>query len=333
LAPTKAGKLLPFTGELAFISDLLLKRRDRSKGLTLSEGRALAQIGSVVRALPYPSKTQVVESVKDTIGIIQNPGPKLRNRILKEHKRSLESYIRKFKPDDKKLTTHMSLTNSASNEATRDEGGKASYLVKLGHKACDQLLSHDDLDFLSGRVDCFGNEIVKPVVAEFAKRLMDLNEEDPAYEKSISLGEVLYVTSLELVQNLKDKKKGNNVPRKLGMIILNISCLDMTKFGWYDNNPETVYDVLSFEQTFKGKLSRFHMTKEAIPVRASLSLEAGMKTLLVTSAPAAVTQLGQLLGNKAREYLSKDLFVRIGFQESDKLWEVLSQYDKKFSRR
>lgn len=333
LVPRMEDNLLPFAGGLSFISDFFFGRRKRTSGLTLEEGRALAQIGAASRALPYPSDKQVCESVDDTMCIITQENPEVSKSALRSHCFFLKKYISRILPKDESKRTHMSLTNSAAEECPRSEGGKAGYLVKLAKRFASQAATTENLSWLSGRVDCFGTLLGHPASCMLAAKIIVLPKDDEGYF-DITLGDVVYNSPNELFQKLKEIKAGNSpVPNKLGELMLNISCLDMLKFGSYEHEPSTKYDILSFDGKYKDQLSLFHMSRDSLPVRASVSIEAGMKTRLVTSAPAAVTQLGQLLGNKAREYLSRDPFVRVGFQESDKLWEVLKAYDKRVARR
>jgi hypothetical protein len=327
--PIENGILLPFDGSLKYISDFYFKRRLRSNGLKLEEARALAQIGSYGRAAPYPSEAQIRASVQDTVDIIStDQSPRISRRCLKKHIKKLKAYAREITPEDKTQRTHMSLSNSGANESTRSEGGRSGYLTELARDAVNKPATEEFLDFISGRVDCFGHRIGYSVTCALAKQKL---ADDDGYK--IQIGDILYVQPIDLPKLLRDKKAGRVVvPPQLGWILANISAKDMLKFGWYDNQPSTDFGLLSFDEKFLDKPSVFHMTRDSIPVKASLSIEAGQKTRLVTSAPAAVTQLGQLIGNKAREYLSLDPFMKVGFNEPDKLWEVLKAYRRRHDR-
>jgi len=323
------GMILPFCGPLSFISDLYFGRRDRSQGFSLEEARTLAQIGSTGRALPYPSSQQIRRSVEETLSIITTESEQISKRVLKKHRTLLLHYVRQIRPNDIERRTHMSLSNSGAYECTREEGGRAGYLTSHAKLASEISVDKTVLSWISGRVDCFGEVVGDPTTCKYAERLLEAKP-----DLVMLLGDLLYCKSDELLESLQERKKNEVVvPRHLAKLLANVSALDMLKFGHYDNVHEVRYGLLTFSPELTGKYSRFRMDRKSIPVRASLSIEAGMKTRLVTSAPAAITQLGQLIGNKAREYLSRDPFMRVGFQENDKLWEVLKAYRHKYERK
>jgi hypothetical protein len=336
--PIVDGILLPFDGPLKFISDFYLGNRDRSLGITLEEARSLAQIGAAGRAMPYPSKEQVCSSVSATVEMITTVKPKIPNWVLRKHSFKLKSFISSLNSqktsweNDRDLLqrTHMSLSNSASFEAPRSDGGKAGYLVALARRASDQSVTKEFLGWLKGRVDCFGKVIGDPITCILASKFLDLADDDPR-KCGITVGDVAYIPSSDFAKAMQDKVDGKtSVPLQLSWLLTNTSCLDMLKYGHYDNSPSTEWNLLSFGKEFKDKLSKFHMDQDYFPVRASLSIEAGMKVRLVTSAPSAFTQISQLVANKCRETLSQDPFMRVGFQESDKLWEVLKAYGRRY---
>jgi len=321
--PRENGMLLPFCGPLKFISDLFFKRRERSDGFTLEEARSLAQIGSVSRALPYPSTGQIVKSVVETMSVLTDPPPPPSRRALRVHTQSVMKILDRCKPT-KSTMTHMSLSSSGSLEASRTEGGRAGYLVKGVKSTSETIVSREKLSLLEGKIDCLGRQILHPVTSLLAVRLIDENP-----EVVFKLGDVLYTEPLELAKAHKRRVESSTAaPIALGWLMANSASVGMLEYGSFDNEPELILGLLAFDQKWKGKVSKFHMREKSIPVKASLSIEAGMKTRLVTAAPACVTQIGQLVGNHVRLTLSTDPFMRIGFEEADKLWETLGAYRK-----
>jgi len=73
---------------------------------------------------------------------------------------------------------------------------------------------------------------------------------------------------------------------------------------------------------------RFFPDLESLPVKSALSIEAGGKTRLVTAGLASVAQIGQLIRHPIAEWLGLDQTLRVGFDEPDKLWEVLKAFQK-----
>lgn len=111
------------------------------------------------------------------------------------------------------------------------------------------------------------------------------------------------------------------VPTKLADLLTLTSSKLILEVGSYNNEPEIIHGVL----TFKTKDNVF-LPNKTIPVKAGISIEAGLKSRITTSGWAAFAHLSQLPANYMREILSRDPFVRIGFQEQEKFWEVLKIY-------
>jgi len=123
---------------------------------------------------------------------------------------------------------------------------------------------------------------------------------------------------------LKDIDKERKVPKYLGNILNLTASMLIREYGDYSPKPQFLHGIMFFDaDNVKFKLKR-------IPsVRADVSTEAGMKARLITAASAAFAHLSQLPANHMRDWLSQDPFHRVGFEESDKLWEVLKTYRKK----
>jgi hypothetical protein len=186
------------------------------------------------------------------------------------------------------------------------------------------------LESLCSRVDCFGKTLITPMVATVAYSRIGKRTESQVRDPV--LGDILYLEDVNAITHLsrvlKQEKPG--VPIKLAEILSMTSSLLMLEYGEYDQPNKVEHNTLTFEHESAGKIT-FEPNVQALPVRAGLSLESGMKTRLTTAAPAAFVQIGQLIGNRLRDHLSHDPFLRVGFEEADKLWEVLKAYDKRYA--
>jgi hypothetical protein len=216
------------------------------------------------------------------------------------------------------------LSNSGCVEQSRSEGGKSSYLIGLAKKATTNIVDEETLNFLAGRIDCLGNEILNVATAEIVRLAVRGQNSLP-----IQLGKILYVKP-EHIENVLSREY--DVPSRLGEIIANVSSLDLTSLGDYSVQYSNRYNLISFDRKDLNRIE-FRPNVKVLKVKAGISIEAGMKARLTTAAQASVTQMGQLLNNQIREHLSKDPLLRIGFDEADKLWEVLKAYSKRESAR
>jgi hypothetical protein len=101
--------------------------------------------------------------------------------------------------------------------------------------------------------------------------------------------------------------------------------MEITKFGNFTGHlVRNDLNILLFEED----TVEFIPTVSSLPTTASVSIESSLKARMVTTAPSSITEIGQLCNNALREHLSKDPFLRVGFNEPDKLWEVLKAYAK-----
>lgn len=317
--PIEDGVLLPFGGPLKFISDLILGARDRGYGLDLEEGRALAQLASLTRALPFPSKEQSKEAVEETVRTFSQERS-ISKSALRSHKTALLIWARSLRVTNRK--THMSLSNSGALESTRDSGGRAGHLVRLA-KALDIKATPEVLSKLVNKHDCYGKVVLTP----FAAKLAYLQSNEGI---QVNLVHYLFTEDGDIIPQIDDVvNKELTVPKQLGLILSCVAAGELLKFGSYNEPSEVVLNLLVFEN---GGLKKFKLEK-TIPVKASLSIEAGMKTRLVTAAPAGITQIGQLLGNFVRPIFAQDPFMRVGFNESEKLWEVLKAYERRYDKQ
>ena len=313
------GCVLPFAGPLKFISELILGRRDRSKGIALEEGRALAQFASLSRALPYPSSRQVRESVEDTHKLTQSAAPRIKQGTKLAYKASLRLVKNRIGtnvsvPKD----THVSLAGSGSLESTRVDGGRGGDLVRLAKPVCNLKVTEEILSVMEGKRDVFGFIPISNLMAESIRRRKTL---DP--ERDIRLGHFLYRMAADLQEIWETSDDTSRPPRELAKIFNLVCSADLLTWGYYTKPNKEFKGMLLFEEE---GLSEFIPTVNALPVRADVSIEAGMKTRLTTAASTAYVHFGQQIGHVLRTYLRHDPFLQVGFEEPDKLWSVLSQY-------
>jgi hypothetical protein len=305
---------LPFDGELAFISRNLCSGSIRKQPMDFKQAQKLAQIGNVPRSLPYPSQDQVKSDVKRTLETVQQ-STTTPAKSISDYRLGLN--IIKSRLPEKKVKTHVSLVGSGCYETSRSEGGRARFLIMNAKTFTN--LPYTEGERLIGKIDQFGLTLVHPATWALLQSRLS------AYEQTPTLGTILYVPVQELEQVLEnDLVKGRKVPKYLGHILNMTASSLIRELGSYNVEPQEINKLIYFEP---GTKVRFIL--ELTPkVKADVSIEAGLKSRLITSAMAAYAHLGQLPANYMRSFLSQDPFHRVGFQEADKLWEVLKQYRK-----
>jgi hypothetical protein len=303
---------------LEFIGTMMT-RGFRTESLTRRTAFILAQLSQMGRAGPYPSHNMVKDMISKVFDMIKDPAKAIPSRALREHRAGLSKIIERLGVPEVS-TTHVSLSGSGCLEWPREKGGKGAYMADLARKFSSNVLTIEDLDVLPQLVDCFGDELIAIDVAEFAKRRIISGQE-------ITLGSVVYVPFLECVQWIELK---HEVPYGLAKIMMLVASEDIQKYGSY--RLDKVPNRFGTPVFMPGRKNKFIPSINAIPVKAAISIEAAMKSRLVTSNPAAYVQLGQPKGHFMREWLSLDPFCRVGFEEGDKLWELLKSYSKYHSK-
>jgi hypothetical protein len=226
-------------------------------------------------------------------------------------------YERLHEPTVKEV--HVSISGSGSLECSRAEGGKAAYITEIARDISNVRVYPKDLGPIVGLYDCFGEVVVQPDCAYLAVSKIIKDE-------IVVWGDLLYTPFIELTRRKFDQQQ---VPFGLAKILLLSASSDIRKFGCYKfKEVDNFLGVPLFKEKNHNK---FIPNIEAIPVKASISVESAMKSRFVTSNPAAYTQLGQPINHFMRQWLSQDPFCRIGFDEGDKLWELLNSYAKYYS--
>jgi hypothetical protein len=312
----------PFAGNLSFINDLLVGRRDRAAGLSLEEHRAIAQVANSSRALPFPSEKQVQASVLETLDLITEIPEPMSVKDKELYYGGL-AYTGLHLGPFKGLKTHSSLTNSGCWERSQKEGGRAQEIVSPTRSLTDTLVTEISIKGITDTIDCFGEPVLPPATAAMVLTFIRENKD---VNRPLTLGDVLYVPPHEAFHMLQRSQERYNVPKYLGNIIILVCSKLLTEYGEY--SKKAVYDDNSIILFKRGEKVKFLMGQDWIPVKAALSEESGMKTRLVTAAPAAITQIGQLMRHTMAADLSRDPFLRVGFEEADKLWETLKAYRK-----
>jgi len=291
----------------------------RSQTMTRKTAFMLSQIASFSRAGPYPSKQMVKESVEKTISLLEVE-KHLEKEAAAKHRGGLARIMaRLHEPSIRQ--THLSLSGSGALELPREQGGKGKYMADFARTlATCEINNSKELGQVVGLVDCYGQEVIAADVARQAvRRLVE--------SKPVTWGDVMYVPLIDYGRRLFEGEQ--RVPLGLAKILLLISSAELKKYGSF-NSPE-VPNPLKIP-LFKGPgIAEFEPNIKALPVKAALSIESAGKCRLVTSNPAAYTQVGQCINHFMRQWLSQDSFCRIGFEESDKLWELLKDYSKAYA--
>jgi len=307
------GIHLPFVGELAFVNDVLIRGR-RTTTMSFGHAAVLAQLGNLPRSLPYPSQDQVRDDIKRTLNTVQQ-----RTESAPEALKQYELGLRILKdniPMPTSMVSHVSLLGSGSVESSRAHGGRAACLVINARTFADK----DFKQYLGlvEKYDQFGRVILHKFTVDTALRYSADNN------VVVNLGTLMYVPGYEADSVLENYfVKGLKVPRHLADILNLTASMLIRTVGSYEPAEKCINEVMYFET----RNTRFKLEKRLL-VNADVSIEAGMKSRMTTSAMAAFAHLSQLPANFMRDYLSNDPFHRVGFQESDKLWEVLKTYRK-----
>lgn len=314
------GQVLPFAGPLRFITDLILGRRDRAAGITLEEGRAIAQVASLGRALPYPSKDQVKASVKDVIELTKEAPSEIPSVVAERYKEGLRFIATRIKGKIS-TQTHCSLAASGSLESSRSAGGRGADLVRLAKPACNLILTEELINMIVDKRDVFGFVPMSLLMAHVVRDKMSQNP-----EKVPRLGHFLYRQAVDIEEIWENCDSTSKPPKELPKIFNLVCSDDLLSHGHYTGSYESIHGMLLFGAERKQIVFVPNCTH--LPVKADVSVEAGMKTRLTTSAMTSYVHFGQQVGHVLRAYLRDDPFLQVGFEEPDKLWEVLKQYRK-----
>jgi len=323
--PTINGNPTPFnSGGFAFVNDLL-KQGVRTQPLNKVQAYTLSQMASGTRALPYPSKHIVSKQIIETCQLITNKHT-LDEETKRSHRGGVKQILERLH-EPKDYQVHISLSSSASDELPKSEGGKAAWLVSNAKSFCEQDISPELIQQFTGTFDCFGFEVLNAATAAQVIK----KKTDPENLLDIKVGDILYLEAGEAITYLDslDVSEKDRLPKDLCKILLLEASREVLKFGTY-NKP---FKHNSFNLPLFTEISdelEFHPTVQEIPVTASLSIESALKSRLVTAAPAGYTEIGQTINNFMRNYLSQDEFLKVGFEEPDKLWEVLKAYERSF---
>lgn len=309
--PTINGLYHPFqTGELAFLQEFF-EARKLTRRLTVPEISIVVQLANGIRAMPYPSKRQMQESITKTLGILSNP-ERIDIAVREQYKIALSQIKLRLGPATERRT-HVSLTSSACLENPQSKGGKATYKVLKMKAYLAKPAKKEVIKPLEGLRDHLGDPVFLPGISDFIKEgheILDLCYLHPD-------DAVKYLDKVDISKE--------RVPYDYGRCILLVSSIQLNedKLGTYLGIIENPLKI----PLFKGK-TKFIPNVETMKVKASLVQEKGMKSRVVTTTHEAKAQIEQAFSNMVREYLSKDPFHRVGFDEADKLWETLKAYQR-----
>jgi len=237
------------------------------------------------------------------------------------YKSGLDSTYNHLKKKEVDKQTHCSVVGKGCLENPRSKGGRSHYLIAAARKSTDILLrgNQEGVKVLVNKLDQFGQIIIDQYVYEYAYHKLKHEE----FKREPTLGDILFVEIDEIdIQWRKALNEGQRVPLHLAHILNATASKLVTEIGTFSQKPRYSLDFMYFTKPVKYKLEKL------IPCKADVSIEAGMKTRLTTGCLAGFQHLSQLPANAMRGLLSKDSFNRVGFQEADKLWEVLKSYKK-----
>jgi hypothetical protein len=309
-----------FRGSLSWWAHTLINRstlyvgldpKSESYGSDLSSRyRALAQVSTAGRALPYPSELQVRKAVEKMISAVNKETHVSPSKIseLKYALKMATSHYKEVAP----ASGRLDLSGAACFESSISLGGRGVYSLQGTMKLLKTQLPAGiwhSCTVDSDKFDFLGRKLGKPF--NWLPLGNQIYGDDPA---RISDGPV-YKNPWEV-----------HIPENLGDCVALWASSEMTRYGTFLPEPQfrLPIDRSTYLPIWEVKTSRvFIPDYKALPVRAALSLEAGMKARVVTAAPAWYIQLLQVARHQIQDWFSQDPTLRVGIEEPDKLWEVL----------
>ena len=315
------GQVCPLVGELKFASDLINSGHRRKSPLSQKQARCLSQIANTTRALPYPSPFQAEAAINRTVETFTSS--------MTPAKESLKSYRLGLTIQENRLgkppgtRTHMSLVNKGTVENPRSNGGRSAFLVAHTRLATNAPLIVEHKNLVN-KFDQYGNTIIDPTTWHLGQLLISNRD----YKRHPTLGDILFTAPEDLEEQWEISLNGEQtVPKRLAELLNVTAAKLILEIGDYDFPYSIDYGILNFTVP----TVRFSL-RDPLRVKADLSIEAGMKTRLITSGLSAFVHLSQAPSNFMRGYLSSDPFCRVGFEEAEKLWEVLKQYHREYKQ-
>jgi hypothetical protein len=321
--PGPTENVNPFVGELSFLSIAIKRKVRRAHGLTVREAEQAAQLCQLSRALPYPSHKQTVCSVAQTVDTFQQKR-EVSKRTLAHYSIGLKNLKSENYPVQSK--THVSLIAKGKLEASRADGGGSSVLRDLAQRLYDKPFEFHEIERLKYAYDQFGNTIFSPSQLNTAENLL----KKEVYKRRPNLSDLMYLETHEIASTWAvTLNEDTYVPKHLGKILNLTASTMLLKIGYYepigcmtlDNNPFKIMN-------FNNRTVKFVLKDQYLNSKADVSIESGGKTRLTTVCSVAFSHLSQMPSNLMRAHLSNDPFCKVGFEEADKLWEVLKTYDR-----
>jgi hypothetical protein len=315
----------PFQGPLEWINDLFCEKQP-IRQFTAKEYQTLSQIGNSVRALAYPTHKDTEASLQKVIATVSCAPPAISEMDKAIYKKSL-SELTTLLGEPKTGHTHSSFLQSGCLELPRAQGGRGAMMAQAARRIADIVLTEDLCKRISGLVDPLGYVLLYDNAFTIASiHSYTLTKEDGT-TRPLTIGDFAYVR--DATEHLRLLSIGKfEVPKNLGYLVALAAATAVTAAGRYNFDPTYCGDgFILFKHKNRGAL-RFLPKEESLPVSCGLSIEAGLKTRLISAMMAAVAQLGQLFRHCVVQWLSKDAFLRVGFEEADKLWDLLKAYAK-----
>lgn len=313
--PVIDGTFHPYlSGDFKFLGEFF-EKRFVDRRLSIAEAEIVVQLCNGVRSLPYPSHRQMQDSLNATFKVLTEPVV-LKDEDLEKYRLGLKQ-IRLRLGEANRRDSHISLTSSGCIESPQASGGKAAFLVKKAKDLLCKLWDPNTVKGIEGLKDHLGFVVFEPGISSFHK-------------EGIMLHDIAYLPLEKAEQHINaiDITK-ERVPFDYGKAMLLTTSRQLIDdgIGDYEGRLDNVYNIPLFH--FKTK---FKMKVGSIPTRASLVQEKGMKTRMVTTTHASKAQIEQLFGHMVRDYLSRDPFHQLGFDEPDKLWSTLKAYKKNMQK-
>jgi hypothetical protein len=326
-----------FAGHLRHLCDLNGRKDDR----TVTK---LCQIRTFGRALPCPTRLDVVEGLQETLSVLTTDRT-VDSRTLSDIPIAMRYLSDRLDFPKLPCDTHVSVSISGTLAHTQEEGGLASsareylepfkadcltfYLEGCGPFGADRFfpqknLSHSDLRHRQAMYDCYGNMILG--FQKYSDPMGRFNI--PAYD--LFFGKPKDTAGIRAVRRENPELStyyGNNT----GYLLLWAASADLMNYGSFYPPPEGfICSSLGHKYPlwWTKKPIRFLPTKP-VECRVVALGEPGFKVRPLTAGHPALILVQKAMRQMTQSLLERDGRCRIGLSVTNKLWAFLKFWGRR----
>jgi hypothetical protein len=292
---------------------------------TIGLSHCLAQVRSFGRALPPPPLSMALKGGKETLKVLTTP--KVTKPIVLEHFRAVAERFAKGLPRIG-LTTHISVSRSATSNYTLAEGGRTADISEM-IQDFQGICPKDILKYLESPGDALFDAFGAIAFMKSDKNNLRAGPMGVPLPDSYMCVPNIMLYSYPLIDSesrlyLRTHEKFGVDPSlngRLGHVILLTSSAESLRSGRFDPPPDF---VLNNRYPFwKRRRSVRYKAKGHIWLRYNVLCEPGLKIRPLTMQPAWYTTIMQAYRHMLESVMSTDVRLRLSFEEDHKLWELL----------